>query len=109
MSDRAARIRALNDQLRQTGAGGRIMLTAGIAALSPDTVAAIVLAVQRFDGFCTDNDPYGEHDFGVLDAAGQRVMFKIDYYDTSLSVHSDDAAGPAITARVLTIMLASEY
>lgn len=109
MSDRTARIRALNDQLRQTGVGGRIMLTAGVAALSPETVAVIVLSVQRFDGFCPDNDPYAEHDLGALDAAGHRVMFKIDYYEPTLSVHSDDAADPAITARVLTIMLASEY
>lgn len=109
MSDRTARIRALNDQLRQTGTGGRIMLTAGIAALPPETVAAIVLAVQRFDSFSPDNDPYGEHDFGALDAAGARVLFKIDYYDPTLSVHSDDPADADVTVRVLTIMLAKEY
>lgn len=109
MSDRTARIRALNDQLRQTGVGGRVSPTAGIAALPAETVAAVVLAVQRFDGFCPDNDPNGEHDFGVLDTPDHRVMFKIDYYDPSLSAHSDNAADPAITARVLTIMLASEY
>lgn len=109
MSDRTARIRALNDQLRQTGTGGRIMLTAGVAALPPETVAVIVLAVQRFDSFSPDNDPYGEHDFAALDAPGQRVMFKIDYYDLTLSVHSDDPADGGLTARVLTIMLAIEY
>ncbi len=109
MSDRTARIRALNDQLRQTGTGGRTMLTADVAALPPKTVAAIVLAVQGFDRFSPDNDPYGEHDFGTLDAAGHRVIFKVDYYDQSLTLHSDDATDPAVTARVLTIMLASEY
>ena len=109
MSDRTARIRALNDQLRRSGTGGRIMLTAGIAALPAEATAAIVAAVQRFDGFSADNDPHGEHDFGLVDAAGERVFFKIDYYNPSLTLHSDDAADPAVTARVLTIMLASEY
>ena len=109
MTDQTGRISALNDQLRRTGTGGRVVLTAGIAALPPETVAAIVLAVQRFDGFSADNDPHGEHDFGLVEAAGERVMFKVDYYNPSLTLHSDDAADPAVTARVLTIMLASEY
>ena len=109
MTDQTGRIRALNDQLRRTGTGGRIVLTAGVAALPPETVAAIVLAVQRFDGFSADNDPHGEHDFSLLQAAGERVMFKIDYYDLALAMHSPDAANPEVTARVLTIMLASEY
>lgn len=109
MTDKVARIRALNDRLRQTGVGGRIMLTLGVAALQPEMVAAIVLAVQRFDCFSPDNDPYGEHDFGAVDAAGHRVLFKIDYYDHSLTLHSDDAADANLTVRLLTIMLASEY
>lgn len=109
MTDRTASIRALNDELRQSGAGGRIMLTAGVAALPPESTAAIVAAVQHFDGFSADNDPHGEHDFGMVEAAGLRLFFKIDYYDTSLTSHSDDAANPAVTVRVLTIMLASEY
>ena len=109
MSDRTARIRALNDQLRRSGTGGRIMLTAGIAALPAEATAAIMAAVRRFDGFSADNDPHGEHDFGLVEAAGERVMFKVDYYDREMSMHSPDAANPAVTVRVLTIMLAREY
>ena len=55
------------------------------------------------------NDPYGEHDFGLIEVAGHRVMFKIDYYDLSLCGHSADPADPLMTRRVLTIMLAGEY
>ena len=109
MTDQTGRIRVLNDELRRTGTGGRIMLTAGIAALPAEATAAIMAAVQRFDGFSADNDPHGEHDFGLVDAAGQRVMFKVDYYDREMSMHSSDAADPEVTVRVLTIMLTSEY
>lgn len=32
-------------------------------------------------------------------------MFKIDYYNVTLSGHSPDATDPAVTRRVLTILL----
>ena len=107
--DRTGRIRALNDQLRTTGNGGRLVVTAGIAALPGHTVTAIFLAVQTFTAFTPDNDPYGEHDFALIEIAGERVMFKIDYYDGALTGLSPDPADAAVTARVLTIMLAYEY
>jgi hypothetical protein len=49
---------------------------------------------------------YGEHDFGALEIEGERLFFKIDYYDQSLSAHSPDPADETLTKRVLTIMLA---
>ena len=54
------------------------MLTAGVAALPRDQRAGIIAAVQAFDAFGPDNDPHGEHDFGLLRVAGHRVMFKVD-------------------------------
>jgi hypothetical protein len=45
----------------------------------------------------------------VLEVEGERIIFKIDYYDCTMSRHSPDAADPERTERVLTIMLASEY
>jgi uncharacterized protein DUF3768 len=109
MTTTTERIRALNDQLRTTGQGGDIVVTRGIAALDLSAKAAIFAAVQAFDQFNTDNDPYGEHDFGLLEVAGERIMFKIDYYDRALTGHSPDASDPEVTRRVLTILLASEY
>jgi hypothetical protein len=109
MTDTTARIRALNDYLRITGNGGRIVVTSGVAALDPDTLVAVFNTVQTFDSFGPDNDPYGEHDFGLIEVDDQRIMFKIDYYDRAMTGHSPDPADAGVTARVLTILLASEY
>jgi hypothetical protein len=62
-----------------------------------------------FDDFCQANDPYEEHDFGAFEAEGHTIFFKIDYFDIDLACHSPDPANPAVTERVLTIMLAEEY
>jgi hypothetical protein len=109
MDSKTARIRALNDELRQNFTGGAAVITPGIAALGPEAVARIVKTVAVFDDFCHANDPHEEHDFGAFDADGQRVFFKIDYYDESLTYHSPDPADPSVTKRVITIMLAEEY
>ncbi len=105
----APRIRQLNDQLRTTFVGGVIVCTDGIQNLEDQQVAAILTAVREFNAFSEYNDPHGEHDVGIFEAAGQRVVFKIDYFDRSIRIHSPDPADPRVTTRVLTIMLADEY
>jgi hypothetical protein len=40
---------------------------------------------------------------------GNRIFFKIDYYDETLTVHSPDPSDPKVTKRVITIMQAEEY
>ena len=84
------------------------MQTAGINALPREDQSAIREKVERFDVFTADNDPYREHDFGAFEHAGERIFWKIDYYDRTLSYRSEDPSDPAQTVRVLTIMLASE-
>ncbi len=106
---RAAAIRALNDHFRQTLQGGTVLMTAGIVALGNEAQARIIAAVQAFDTFDESNDPWHEHDFGALDCEGERVFFKLEYYDLARAMHSEDPADPSKTERVLTIMLASEY
>jgi hypothetical protein len=59
--------------------------------------------------FCHANDPHEEHDFGSFEAEGHTIFFKIDYLDRSLNYHSPDPADPAVTVRVITVMLADEY
>ncbi len=109
MTSSSPTIRTLNDALRTTFTGGQIMLTHGIQSLGGDAVAAILSKVRSFNRFNEDNDPYGEHDFGAVDHAGNKVIWKIAYYDPTLTSGSDDPADPVKTARVLTIMLAEEY
>jgi hypothetical protein len=106
---KTARIRQLNDQLSCNGIGGRVVITRGIEALGADELHQVLTAVARFDAFSEDNDPWGEHDCAILTVAGHRVLFKVDSYDRSLTAHSPDASDPAITQRVLTVMLAEEY
>ena len=105
----AERVRALNDELRKTGAGGQTFLTPGIIAKGFDFIDKATAAVHSFDAFTDDNDPWQEHDCATLDVDGESVMFKIDYYDLDLQFGSPDPADPKLTRRVLTIMLAEEY
>jgi hypothetical protein len=102
-------IRRLNDEFRQTGRGGRIMMTNGIKRLGSEAVDRIMAQVRAFSAFKEGNDPYGEHDFGSLTAEGERIFWKIDYYGKGLDAHSPDPADPAVTIRILTVMLAEEY
>jgi hypothetical protein len=103
------RIRALNDHARQHFVSCRVVITAGIQSLGEVSVAAVLRAVQTYDAFTADNDPYAEHDFGSFAYQGHTVFWQFSYYDLDFSMHSPDAADPAVTARVLTIMLAEEY
>jgi len=100
-------IAQLNDAFRTTFVGGRVSMTAGVAALPYN--GGVLEAVRLFDKFTEDNDPYGEHDFGALMFGSDKFFWKIDYYDQSLEYGSENPADPAVTTRVLTVMLADEY
>ena len=106
---KSARIAELNDRLRIHRVGGRVVMTSGIAALGPVAVAAILMKLTTFSDFDQENDPHGEHDLGLFDHDGERILWKIDAYDLTMQYGSPDAADPAVTTRVLTIMLAEEY
>ena len=108
MPDTTTRIRELNDQLRCQHRGGTIMVTAGIQSLGADFIAAVDVALTKVT-FDSGNDPYGEHDFGVVEVKDRRIFFKIDYYDQDLCFAPLDPANQNITRRVMTIMLAEEY
>lgn len=101
-------IARLNDSFRRSPASGW-MITAGVQAKGPIFVLCATNAVSAFETFTEDNDPYGEHDFGSFELGGERLFWKIDYYDRDFRYGSPNPSDPAVTRRVLTIMLASEY
>jgi Protein of unknown function (DUF3768) len=109
VTQNAERIRVLNDNFRSTFIGGQVVMTAGVSELPIDVKAKALLMVKGFKTFTRDNDPYGEHDFGFFEVAGDTFYWKIDYYDADCRFGSEDPSDPEKTTRVLTIMLASEY
>jgi hypothetical protein len=100
------RIRVLNDNFRSTFIGGQVMLSCGVAELPIDIKAKALLTVKTFKDFTGDNDPYGEHDFGHFELAGDTFYWKIDLYEEP---DVKNANGEPVVTRVLTIMLAEEY
>ena len=105
----SSRIRDLNDAFRRTSVSGTVVITAGVEALPSNRRRSILAKVRAFDAFTEDNDPHEEHDFGVVENGGVRCFWKIDYYDREMEYGSPDPAEPAVTTRVLTVMLADEY
>ena len=96
----------LNDVFRKslglTGAG-RVVMTSGVDGLPEEIRTKVLLAVRNYDDFKDGDDPYGEHDFGVIELADQpKIYWKIDYYDENYEYGGD-------VNRLLTIMLAEEY
>jgi Protein of unknown function (DUF3768) len=124
--EQAARIARLNDLARRAiGIACTVVATAGFRSLSDADQSCVRELIETFNAFTEDNDPHGERDFGCIYQLGdgrwtterprirenerERVFWKLDYYDCELRFASEDATNPAITRRVLTIMLADEY
>jgi hypothetical protein len=107
-----AKIRAtrdLNDQLRRTGWGGRVLVTQALLQQGETFLDRAIVALQTFGGFTAANDPYDEHDFGAFVVEDQSLFFKIDYYAPSMMAGSEDPSDPALCVRILTLMLSSDY
>lgn len=106
---RKKKVIILNDNLRTTAQGGHIVVTGGVSLLPMDIQIEISTAIQNTSEFPPDKDHYEEHDFGIVEVQGIKVIWKIDYYDHSMKLHSPDKSDPTVTNRVMTIMLESEY
>ena len=106
---RAAQIAALNDAFRAGRLSGHMHITRGVAEKGAQFIHQALRAVLNYRDFDQGNDPWSERDFGALNIKGERLFWKIDYYDPTLRYGSDDPADATRTARVITIMLASEY
>jgi hypothetical protein len=108
-ADQLALIRALNDALRKEHKGGRIVVTRGVTSQGPQFLTQALCEMAHADEFTPENDPWEEHDFGLVTVSGAKLFWKIDYYDTTLSAGAEDPSDAARCARVLTLMLADEY
>ena len=103
-NETSAKIAVLNDEHRRNMQGCTV--TKGIVAMG-SAANEVFVGVRDYVAFTEDNDPYGEHDFGSLVVAGEKVFWKIDYYDENLKNWCDPLDSDC--QRVLTIMLAEEY
>jgi hypothetical protein len=108
-SDRAQRIRELNEAFRQTFIGGRVLVTPAVRSLSLENNASLLERVRSFTDFEAGDDPYREHDFGAIDIDGEKYFWNIDYYAPDMQGGSEDPTDHEKTTRVLTIMRADEY
>jgi hypothetical protein len=91
-SPEAESIRSLNDAFRRSFSGGRVMLTASVAELPDEEREAILAKVRVFDAFDRDNDPQGEHDFGLFEHLGTIFFWKIDNCVPGLAAGSEHPA-----------------
>lgn len=124
--EQTTRIARLNDMARKAmGVACTAVATVGFRSLPEAEQSQVRELIETYDAFTEDNDPHGERDFGTVYQLGdgswtterprlsnderERVFWKFDYYDRDLQFGSEDAANPAITRRVITIMLADEY
>lgn len=103
------KIKELNDRFRNSFVGGKVILSQGISSKSNADIGMIMEKVRTFHNFTKGNDHYGEHDFGSFTYKGDKIFWKIDYYDRNLEYMSEDPADVIKTKRVITIMLAEEY
>jgi hypothetical protein len=107
--DTVARIRELNDAFRKTFAGGKMVMSASVAALPEMVKASALVKVAEFKDFTPENDPHDEHDFFSFEHCNRTFFWKCDYYDKEMEGGSEDPADPDKTTRVGTLMLAEDY
>lgn len=98
-----SKIALLNDEFRRSGFG--VTLTCGVQSV--ENLDGLLHAIRHYTDFNENNDPYGEHDFGKLMWNGDKVFWKIDYYDQQLQGWEDPTSTKC--RRVMTVMLAEEY
>src|SRR6266496_4098933 len=98
-TENAAQIAALNDRFR--GMAIDVVATPGVIHGFADVIE-LLKTIEGFDTFTEDNDPHGEHDFGSLKWEGEKVFWKIDYYDQELRAWCDPLSPDC--RRIMTVM-----
>lgn len=90
---------------------GQAVTTPGFVALPECVQIALMGQTVTFKDFTPDNDPNGDHSFGVVEVNGQQAFWKVDVYDLDYcyGVTLLDATDPQQVRRVLTLYLPSEH
>ncbi len=70
-------IKTLNDNLRKSFIGGRVILTQGINVKTPRDIARILAKVRNFNNFTKANDPYNEHETSLSFAREERPLQRL--------------------------------
>ncbi len=110
MKRQQCKIAELNDRFRKGDSSlGLWLITVGVDALPSDKKQSLIQAMRVYNNFSEDNDPYGEHDFGIVDQDGAEYFWEIICYDKSLQHLSGHPTNLKTTTRVLTLMRAEEY
>lgn len=103
-------IKIENDMFRKTMISSpkhRICFTEMVADLKDEDREELIGLIRNFNDFNEDNDPYGHHDFGMIEMKGQKYYFKIDYYDDSWEYGEDPLEKKP--NRLMVIMNSKEY
>jgi methyltransferase (TIGR00027 family) len=99
-------IRELNDALRQTFTGGRVLLSPGVLSLPAEANADVLERVRSFTAFDPENE--ADHDFGRFDFAGVAYCFELECPSRARD-GSKEAVDASKATRTLIIMRADEY
>lgn len=125
---RAAKIAKLNDNVRLNmlrmhprftvlfmGALANELQNADVLT-GLEVQTAVAAKIGAAGPFTVENDPHGERDFGSFELkkpgfneAGEKIFWKIDYYDLEKENGSPDPTDIRVTHRVMTIFYASDY
>ena len=92
-----------NDTARQLSLN--VVLTNKATEL-PD-LEGLLRSMRTYSNFTEKNDPYKAHDMGFFEWKGEQVIWKIDYYNETLTCFEDPISDTC--KRLITVMLASEY
>ncbi len=103
MCNQVSKVALLNDQFRRSGQG--VTLTCDVAEIAD--LSGLMKKVRSFKEFNKNNDPWNEHDFGRLNWKGERVFWKIDYFNKTLDEWEDPLSPDC--KRLMTVMLAEDY
>jgi hypothetical protein len=75
--------RGVAREVRRSFFGGVVVITAGFESLPADRRRLILARMRAFDKFNEDNDPHGEHDFGLIEEGDVSCFRRIDLYEGS--------------------------